>query len=295
MSWPVPARTVVRTAALLGALVGPVLVSPALPARAATADVPYVDPGVTGSIGLCDVSGRPVLAGKVSDKPFVWLAVGSTRVPAPYDATGRTAFLAAYQPRQGVDPAAWSGFQLATASRYTNPAHPMSQATPLSSPLQDFLGRYPAQWNGLVQLRLLVGGSGRSPRTASYDATDLRVTGDTWRVVRGTPVACGTGKAVSTSVLLHLPGAAGTPRPGAVAVSPSSSASVAVAPQVVGGRLQVGAPTTDTGSRSLRDAQSARTSSGGSTSLTAVLLAGGAAVLLTAALIVLAVRRRSTA
>ena len=186
----------------------------------ATDQLPYADGAVTGSIGLCDVQGHNVTSGKITDKPFVWLAVGTTAAPPSYAAPGRTAFLTAFQPRQGVAPGDWSGTLLTAASRYTNPEHPMSQATPISSTLTDFLGRYPPQWNGLVQLRLLLGGSNRSPRTDTYDATDLRVTGDTWRVVRGGTGPCRAGAAVNTAVLLKVPGAQGLPKPGAVAILP---------------------------------------------------------------------------
>lgn len=210
-----------RTSVLLVSLLASVVVgSVAAPPSLAGGGVPYTDPAVTGSIGLCDVHGHNVLTGHVTDKPFVWLAVGSTSAGTEYGAAGRTAFLAAYQPQRGVAPGNWNGFQLAAASRYSNPAHPMSQATPASSPLQDFLGRYPADWDGLVQLRLVLGGANLPPRIDSYDATDIRVTGDTWQVVRGGTGPCTAGTATSTSVLLHLPGSAGTPAPGAMASPP---------------------------------------------------------------------------
>jgi hypothetical protein len=203
---------------LLGVLVASVV---GVGSSAAAGDAPpYTDQAVTGGLGLCDVHGNTVLSGHLTDQPFVWLAVGSSAAGATYGAPGRTAFLAAYQPRAGVAPGDWSGFQLAAASRYSNPAHPMSQATPNSSALRDFLGRYPATWNGLVQLRLVLSGPDLSPRTSSYDATDIRVTGDTWQVVRGGAGPCRAGTATSTAALLRLPGSQGTPAPGAIASRP---------------------------------------------------------------------------
>jgi hypothetical protein len=215
---PRPRTTPRAFALLLGVLVSSVV---GVGSSAAAGDAPpYSDQAVTGSLGLCDVHGNTVLSGHITDQPFVWLAVGSSAAGRTYGAAGRTAFLAAYQPRQGVAPGDWSGFQLAAASRYSNPAHPMSQATPNSSALRDFLGRYPATWNGLVQLRLILSGPDLSPRTSSYDATDIRVTGDTWQVVRGGAGPCRAGTATSTATLLRLPGSQGTPAPGAVASPP---------------------------------------------------------------------------
>lgn len=245
-----------RTLAALVGLLAASVVGTGAPALAAPA-VPYSDPAVTGSIGLCDVHGNPVLSGHVTDKPFVWLAVGSSAAGSRYGAPGRTAFLAAYQPRQGVAPGDWNGFQLAAASRYSNPDHPMSQATPGSSTLRDFLGRYPAGWDGLVQLRLILSGPELSTRTSSYDATDIRVTGGTWQVVRGGKAPCRSGTAVSTATLLHLPGSQGTPAPGAVA-SPPPVHAAPVAQQV-----RPSAGPTDTAGATTPTASSSEARSGG--------------------------------
>jgi hypothetical protein len=214
--------TTLLTTRLISTLISTLVASVVVGSAPASADgaLPYTDPAVTGSIGLCDVHGHNVLSGHVTDQPFVWLAVGSSAAGTSYGKAGRTAFLAAYQPRQGVAPGDWSGFQLAAASRYSSPAHPMSQSTPGSSSLRDFLGRYPATWDGLVELRLVLAGPNLAPRTSSYDATDIRVTGQTWQVVRGGTGPCTAGTATSTAVLLGLPDAQGTPRPGAVASPP---------------------------------------------------------------------------
>ena len=66
---------------------------------------------------------------------------------------------------------------------YTNPDHPMSQSTVLDHPLKDMLTAFPAQWNGFVQLRLIYTVVGQ-PASPVYAATDLKVTGDTWHVVK---------------------------------------------------------------------------------------------------------------
>ena len=274
---------------------------PTIAARADSA-VPYTDPAVTGSIGLCDVGGHNITSGNVHDTPFVWLAVGSTAADSRYAASGRTAFLAAFQPRKGIDPGLWSGYVLGPSSRYTNPQHPMSQATPISSPLQDFLGRYAPNWDGLVQLRLLLGGSNRSPQTGAYDATDLRITGDTWQVVRGGTGPCRAGTAVSNAVLLNLPGAKGTPKPGAVATAPtvsigsrpSSGAQINSSP---GGGPNSSSGTTPTTAVPTTDvpttAASPTSHTAKGTSPAALLVGGGVALLIAVPLTLWAVRRRS--
>ena len=293
------AGSATRTALLVALVVA--FLSPAIAARADGA-VPYTDPAVTGSIGLCDVGGHNITSGNVHDTPFVWLAVGSTAADSRYAAPGRTAFLSAFQPRKGIDPGLWSGYVLGPSSRYTNPQHPMSQATPISSPLQDFLGRYAPSWDGLVQLRLLLGGSNRSPQTGAYDATDLRITGDTWQVVRGGTGPCRAGTAVSNAVLLNLPGAKGMPKPGAVAPAPtvshgsrpSSGAQVRSSPgggpnSSSGATPTTAVPTTDVPTT----AASPTSNTAKGTSPAALLVGGGVALLIAVALTLWAVRRRS--
>lgn len=268
---PAPLSSGLRAAFVAGTVLLGLGLGTAGPAHAADG-VPYVDPAVTGSIGLCDVHGHNVLTGKTTDNPFVWLAVGTTAAPAQYAAPGRTAFLAAYQPRKGAEPGEWSGYPLTPSSRYSNPQHPMSQFTPVSGSLQQFLVRYPPQWDGLVQLRLTLAGSNRPPRQAAYDATDIRVTGDTWQVVRGGTGPCTAGSATSESVLLHLPGAQGTPKPGAVASPPPLRSSPA--PVVTRPAARRGASTGSSGSAT-SDGASSRSPSGVAGASATGLLVGG--------------------
>ncbi len=169
--------------------------------------VPYSDPGAIGVIGLCDRSGHPVHGGSVADGPFAWLAVSSVAAPAPYSGVGRSATLLAFQPRKDVAPAQWSGSLLTATSRYTNPKHPMAQLTSGDLPLSDYLSTYPARWDGLVQLRLYFGAPGRETSTRQYAATDIRIRGKRWTVVRGGDVDCKAGSAISMESLL-------TPSPG---------------------------------------------------------------------------------
>lgn len=168
--------------------------------------VPYTDPSANGVIGLCSKDGKPISQGKVSDTPFVWLAVSSSAAKPPYEAAGRTATLYAYAPSQGSPPQDWLGDQISASSPYSNPAHPSVHATTSDGAvLKDFIKADPPTWNGLVQLRIYLDAPGASLYNATYPATDIQVKGDTWTVVRGGNVACNSGAAVSPQV--------GTPAP----------------------------------------------------------------------------------
>ena len=260
--------------------------------------VPYTDAAVTGSLGLCDIHGNPVMAGRITDKPFVWSVVGTTAAPAKYAPPIRTATLQAYQPRRGVVPGDWSGYQMGASSRYTNVLHPMAQSTPIDASLRDVLSAFPVQWEGLVQLRLFLGGSNRSPRTDHYDATDIQVTGDTWHVVRGGSGPCRAGSATSTAVLLNLPGAKGTPKAGAVASPPALAAGTTRGAASVAPGSPAGAQPTATvnaarsqPSTAVGSSQRPGTAAGSTRNL---LIGGGLALALAAVLVAWAVRRRSS-
>lgn len=187
----------VATSSVLAGLAGLGLSSPAL------ADtVPYQDPGATGTITLCDKSLRPVTQGSILDRPFVWRAVGSQQAPAPYNGEGRVATLFAFQPVEGVSPGEWVGEQIVGPARYTTPARPTSQFTEIDYALEIFLDRFPARWDGLLQLRLMYGAQNAGTSTA-YAAMDLQVKGTTWRVLRGGTTSCGaTADAVSFETAL---------------------------------------------------------------------------------------------
>lgn len=178
----------VATASIVTAL------GPVLPARAD--DLPFVDRSARGSLGFCNQAGRPVTSGSLSDRPFTWTAVSSVPAPDGY-ATGK-AMLLAYQPRQGVDPGEWSGSELTASSRYTNPAHPMAQATYADNPLLFFTQAYPPKWQGLVELRMYFSAVDKSVFSQNYPAAVIRVDGDRWSVVSpGSSVPCNVGRATS--------------------------------------------------------------------------------------------------
>ncbi|MCW2498185.1 LPXTG cell wall anchor domain-containing protein [Jatrophihabitans sp.] len=190
-------------------------------APASAASLPS-DPQAVGVIGLCDQSLHPISRGNLADVPFVWRAVGGTPARGSYAKFGGTATLYAYQPRPSVPAGEWSGGQLTSSAHYTNPAYPMAQATKADVSLANFTAEFPPQVDGLIELRLYLGGPNLQLQTTSYDATFIRITGSTWTVVKGGSVDCTHGRAVSPETVL-LPSSVVNPKPSTV--SPGASAS----------------------------------------------------------------------
>ena len=182
------------------------LAAPSIAALASGA--PYSDPNAVGSIGLCDQTGQPMAKGDLETRPFAWKAVGEASGPAPYNQTGATAQLYAFQPRKGVDPADWSGEQLSGASRFSNLAHPTAALTGLDESLAVFAGDFPPQWGGYVQLRLYLNAPNAGEYTTTYNATNIVIKGNTWSVVGGNAVSCGGSTAVSDKQVLATSSAA---------------------------------------------------------------------------------------
>jgi hypothetical protein len=173
-----------------------VLALGARPAFAASG-VPYTDPRAVGSIGLCNAAGQSVTKGGINDVPFVAKAIDSTPAPAPYNGTGATATLFIYQPRDGVQPSGWYGEQIGASNPSTTPQHPTTTLSAGDGPLAAALGDYPPKWDGLMQLRIYLGAPNEPGYTSSYDATTIKIAGNTWQVVQGASVPCGDGQAVS--------------------------------------------------------------------------------------------------
>jgi hypothetical protein len=207
------------------------------------ASPPYSDPSVTGGVALCDNKGQAVISGSVYDKPFVWRAVSSTPAPSPYNGKGAKATLLAYQPRPGTPADQWSGDILTATSSYTNSAYPMAAATGRDFTLKDFLDEFPATVDGYIQLRMYFGASGAGTNNASYPATNVKITGDTWTAVNAPNVPCDKGTAKSSETVTDRPqshrgvvssGASGHAMPGKTAAAPSNSSSSAAAKGAVG-------------------------------------------------------------
>jgi hypothetical protein len=174
-------------------------------ANAAGSGVPYSDPNALGSISLCDKAGNAITSGSLATTPFVWRAVSSQGALAPYNGSGRTATLYAFQPRSGLAPGDWSGEAMTAAGRYTNSFHPMTAATRDDASLGNFVKDFPPLWDGLVQLRVYLGVPGSPTFTLHYPAADIQVTGNTWHVVNGGNVSCHSGTSVSVAAKLLPP------------------------------------------------------------------------------------------
>lgn len=250
----------------------------------AVSSVPFTDPGAQGSITLCDKSGHEVRSGSTLTAPFAWLAVGSTAAPAGYGAPTGRATLYAYQPVKNVDPGDWSGKQLTGSSTFTNSNHPMASGTVLDSAMGDFVGAFPPQWDGLVQLRMAFTAPAKSPYGDSYPTAVVRVSGKTWTLVQGGGGPCTAGSASSTE-LKALPSSAfahalrQTPpadvrHPGSASTAPAASQSGAASATGTATSSPVGAPSAAADTRRAG-------SSGGSSAwlwivVAIVVVAGGA-------------------
>jgi hypothetical protein len=171
--------------------------------------VPFTDPNQVGSLTLCNQHERPIISGSLLTVPFVWRAVSSARVPAGY--TRATLYL--FQPLQYVDPGDWTGYQLTDDSLFSNPAHPMAQATYADNPLIWPDQSMPPYWDGLYQLRLFFSSSDKAPWTSSYPTAVIKVTGNTWTLVQGGGSSCTGGKAESVESFLLPKSETAVPKP----------------------------------------------------------------------------------
>jgi len=210
--------------------------------------LPYTDPDQAGLLTLCDVTLKPITHGLITTKPFVWRVVSSAPTPKGYFVRGGRATLFAYQPRPYTPSAAWSGLQMAPATYYSNSKHPMAQFTPIDFALTQMTGSYPPIWHHLIQLRLYLSGPNIPLLTRGYAAAAIQVTGNTWSLVQGGHASCTSGRAVAEEVVVHMPGASGTPKPqpGATAGG-GSSAGPTASPGPATSPLPAG-PTAATGS-----------------------------------------------
>jgi len=161
--------------------------------------VPYDDAQSAGLITLCSADGKSVTEGKVDDQPFAAVVLGETALPSNLDPAGAVATLFAYQPRAGVGTSEYSGNALTAAAAFADPSRPAARVEENAWSIGDFVTAFPADDDGYVQLRLLLG----TPEAGTlsdkpYDTADLRVDGDRWELVRGGTASC----ADATSALL---------------------------------------------------------------------------------------------
>ena len=153
--------------------------------------VPYDDAQSAGLLTLCSADGKAVTGGKVSDSPFADVVLGETALPSNLDSTGAVATLYAYQPREGVATNEFSGNALTAAIGFADPEQPAAAVDEGAWTIGDFVTAFPADYDGYVQLRLVLG----TPEAGTlsdqpYDTADLRVDGDAWELVRGGTASC---------------------------------------------------------------------------------------------------------
>jgi hypothetical protein len=193
------ARAAVTVAALaLGAL------SVATPFAWASASfkVPFTDEYAQGLLTFCNKNNQPVTSGSLDTVPFAWKTVSSAEPPAGYRNGHARVTLYAYQPLEYVDPGDWSGSQLTAASLFSNPDHPVVQATPADNPLLYFVQAFPPHWDGLVEIRMMYTAVNEEQLTTPYAMAVVHVTGDTWTVVEGGNTPCSAGKGLSVETVM---------------------------------------------------------------------------------------------
>ena len=147
-------------------------------------EAPYADPASTGRLTLCNADGKVLTEGSTTDLPLAATVAGTTGAP------GGSAALFAYQPQQGVAPTEWTGLQLTAPVAYADPAAAQIALTEGDTALSQFLGGYPAVYDGWVQLRLYLAGADQQVASQRYDSLDLQVDGKTWRAVDPGSATC---------------------------------------------------------------------------------------------------------
>jgi hypothetical protein len=192
---------------------------------ASASSIPFRDTNAVGSIGLCDRSGDQITSGSISTTPFAWRAVSTFAAPAPYNNAWRTAILMAYQPQDGLLPSEWSGEQLTSSSRYTNPRYPMAAATASDSSLSAFIDDFPPRWHDLIELRIYLGTQNAPAYNAKYSALVIQVRENTWFALDSKPVNCHSGTSTSIETIL-LPTTTTTGTTGSSTTTSSSTTTV---------------------------------------------------------------------
>jgi len=250
-----------------------------------TFKVPFHDEYQHGWLTFCNRNNQPVTSGKLATQPFVWKTISSAAPPAGYrDKTARVT-LYAYQPIQYVDPGDWSGVALTGASVFSNPDHPVVQATGLDQPILGFTRAYPAHWDGLVEIRMMYTAIEKEQLPTPYAAAVIRVTGTTWTLVAGGGGSCSAGKGVSMETILRVAGNKATSGKQSL-VSSSHSPGAGTSAGSAGGHSS-GGSTAGSAARLASDDASTGLSGG---ALAGIAL--GALALVWVAIIIIARRRR---
>lgn len=196
---------VTLTALALGALVSTAPIASAS-VTGTGSKVPFHDEYQHGWLTFCNKNNQPVTSGKLATQPFAWKTISSAEPPAGYRSKSARVSLFAFQPIQYIDPGDWSGLNITGASAFTNPDHPVVQATILDSPLLGFTRAYPAHWDHLVEIRMMYSAVEQPQLPTPYAAAVIRVTATTWTLVEGGGSSCSAGKGISNETLLRLTG-----------------------------------------------------------------------------------------
>lgn len=158
---------------------------------AAAATAPYSDPRSGGLLTLCTAAGQPVTSGRIDDRPFADAVLSDVGLPEGIDTTGAVASVFAHQPRAGVGSDEFSGTAITAAHVLADPTRPAVPVGPDSWSIGDFTLAFPADHDGFVQLRVLLGtASAGTLQEERYASADLQVRGGTWRLVHGGTADC---------------------------------------------------------------------------------------------------------
>ncbi|HYK27507.1 MAG TPA: hypothetical protein VEV61_06020 [Streptosporangiaceae bacterium] len=204
-------------------------------AAASGSPVPFQDSSVDGWLTFCNHSNQAVTSGSLDTQPFAWKLISSNPAPAGYRNSKSRATLFAYQPIKYVDPGDWSGSQLTAATIYSNPDHPVVQATYGDLPLLGFTQAYPPHWDGLVEIRMMWSGVGEPQLTTPYAAAVIRVSGSKWTLVKGGNASCSLGKGISVETILLPKKDYASPSPGGSRSAPSGGGSASPGGSAGGG------------------------------------------------------------
>ncbi|MGA3216009.1 MAG: hypothetical protein ABSD97_10025 [Acidimicrobiales bacterium] len=270
--------------------------------------VPFTDPNQVGSLTLCNSHEQPITSGSLLTIPFVWRAVSSARVPAHY--TRATLYL--FQPLQYIDPGDWTSYQLTDDAAFSNPAHPMAQATYADNPLIWPDHSMPPYWDGMYQLRMIFTSPNEAPWTSTYPAAVIKVKGYNWTLVQGGGSSCTDGTAESVESVLLPKSQTAVPKPperlipyadtakaksGSKGESTSPTTTAPIATSTTTTQATVGSSTTTSvaGSGSSRSAIGDTSSKGGGSSGGAILGGAIAALVLVGLAALFVLRRRRVA
>jgi hypothetical protein len=152
--------------------------------------VPFTDPNIDGWLTFCNRNDQPVTSGSLYATPFAWKTISSAPPPPGYRNSKGRAALYGYQPLQYVNPGDWAGYELTGASSFSNPDHPVAQATNADLPLIGFTESYPLHWDGFAEIRMMWTSVNQAQLQSPYAAAIVRVTGNTWTLVEGGGGSC---------------------------------------------------------------------------------------------------------